>query len=881
MRKAALSLLFLLSTAPLDAAWSVFSARGNTYYRNSYKNDPSQVSTTSRNKWYYDSTGRPDYASDNATVTAALTRALASWNGVSGSLWRFDTAVTVHSGSHSWDDGIHDFYWKNEPGTMLAVTELYSSSGARGDGYRGDGADIYFNAGAMVPFQFGTTGVAGHVSFENVARHELGHSLGLAHSDNDADVMSATSIPGVGSASLTSSDIAADQYLYASVFTANGETLPTSLKQGTAGTFRFYLQLSDNRPPASTAYYLDISVEGPANVSIAGQSTGWGTGYPAYYPRNSAIYNYQGNTFSSASPLVSGRLTNPTPGQKYWIDVSITPTDSQGTITIFYRGNYIVETSDMGFAEGYNCTTGCASMAWGANYRAFGEIRPRNATDAGGNYVDQQGFPAYRANVTITSGATVNVNAKNDGVAWVGQLASIIDGPGGLSGAVVPLSFTGPAGTYSVRYVNGGPPGATLISITPSSSQTVANNGTITFTLNFATTTCLASTLNGPSALATCNPPPAPTGLNATTVSAIEVDLSWTDNASIETGFKIERKTGTSGTYSQIATVGSNVTTYKDTTAACGNQYLYRVRATNGVDSAYSNEATATTNACAASTPNPPSGMSAVALSSSSIKVSWTDNSNNEASFLVYRWNGATWVQIGTVGANVTTYTDTGLQSSTTYFHIACSQNSAGTNCPGTYSTATTQSSSTVTTPTAPSGMSAVALSSSSIKVSWTDNSNNEASFLVYRWDGSNWVQIGAVGANVTTYTDTGLQPSTTYFHTVCAQNSAGTNCASTYSTATTQSTFTVPAAPSGLSATPLSSSSIKVFWADNSSNETAFIVYRWNGTTWVQIATVGANVTSYTNSGLQSSTTYFHTVCAQNSVGTNCASTYSTATTY
>jgi hypothetical protein len=56
--------------------------------------------------------------------------------------------------------------------------------------------------------------------------------------------------------------------------------------------------------------------------------------------------------------------------------------------------------------------------------------------------------------------------------------------------------------------------------------------------------------------------------------------------------------------------------------------------------------------------------------------------------------------------------------------------------------------------------------------------------------------------------------------------------------------------------------------------------VYRWNGTAWVQIATAGANVTSYTDTGLAHATTYYYTACAQNSAGTACATSYSTGTT-
>jgi len=92
------------------------------------------------------------------------------------------------------------------------------------------------------------------------------------------------------------------------------------------------------------------------------------------------------------------------------------------------------------------------------------------------------------------------------------------------------------------------------------------------------------------------NPPTAPSGLSATTISSSQIDLSWADNSNNETGFKIERKTGASGTYSQIDTPGANVTSYSDTGLSEAITYYYRVRAYNGAgESDYSNEASAAT----------------------------------------------------------------------------------------------------------------------------------------------------------------------------------------------------------------------------------------------------------------------------------------------
>jgi hypothetical protein len=90
-------------------------------------------------------------------------------------------------------------------------------------------------------------------------------------------------------------------------------------------------------------------------------------------------------------------------------------------------------------------------------------------------------------------------------------------------------------------------------------------------------------------------PPNAPSNLVATPISSSRIDLTWQDNSGDETGFKIERKTG-SGSYSQIGTVGAGVMSYSSTSLSAGTTYYYRVRAYNGtLNSDYCEEASATT----------------------------------------------------------------------------------------------------------------------------------------------------------------------------------------------------------------------------------------------------------------------------------------------
>ncbi len=90
--------------------------------------------------------------------------------------------------------------------------------------------------------------------------------------------------------------------------------------------------------------------------------------------------------------------------------------------------------------------------------------------------------------------------------------------------------------------------------------------------------------------------PADPSALAATAASTSQINLTWTDNASTETGFKLERSpNGTTG-WTQIATPAANATSYSDTGLSAATAYYYRLRATNAAgDSAYTATASAST----------------------------------------------------------------------------------------------------------------------------------------------------------------------------------------------------------------------------------------------------------------------------------------------
>ena len=178
--------------------------------------------------------------------------------------------------------------------------------------------------------------------------------------------------------------------------------------------------------------------------------------------------------------------------------------------------------------------------------------------------------PAADSDTAISMTATTGSDASGP----VEYLFTETSGnPGGTSSAwQTSTSYTDTALTASTQYT-----------YTVTMRDSLANTGT-------ASSPASATTDDAPAV------PAAPSSLSATAIAATRIDLSWTDNASDETGFKIERSKRNNGSFAQIATVGQDAPSYSDTTVRKGTTYYYRVRATNANgDSAYSNEANATT----------------------------------------------------------------------------------------------------------------------------------------------------------------------------------------------------------------------------------------------------------------------------------------------
>jgi len=373
--------------------------------------------------------------------------------------------------------------------------------------------------------------------------------------------------------------------------------------------------------------------------------------------------------------------------------------------------------------------------------------------------------------------------------------------------------------------------------------------------------------------------PNAPSSLAATAVSIRQINLTWNDNSTDESGVLIERKIGAGGTYSQIDAVEADVTSYSDVGLAASTNHYYRVRAYNDEfadSSAYSNESNATTFNLAPTLTSiaPNKGdrlqtldviftgtnfIDGVSLVSFGADITLNSTIVNSATQITAN------ITIGaaaTLGARNVSITNSGPGGGTSSIQIFTVNDFS---------------------PEAPSNLAATAVSDSRINLTWQDNSTNETGFKIERKTGagSAYSQIDSVSGNVTSYSNTGLTSLTIYFYRVRAYNAGGNSASSNEENATTPPN--PPDAPSNLAAVAISTSEIELTWEDNSSLESGFKIERKIGASsaYSEINSVGDDQTDYSDVDLAANTNYFYRVKAYNSGGNSAPSNESNATTF
>jgi uncharacterized protein (TIGR02145 family) len=277
--------------------------------------------------------------------------------------------------------------------------------------------------------------------------------------------------------------------------------------------------------------------------------------------------------------------------------------------------------------------------------------------------------------------------------------------------------------------------------------------------------------------------PLAPTELKATVISKDQVDLTWKDNSTNETGFKIERKTD-SGNFTEIGSTATDLTTFSDNTVSLNTNYTYRVHSFNQVGKSinYSNEVSVKTI-------NVPTLLTTSIDFVSFGVQSGGDITSDGGSAITAR--GVVWdtkpnptialsTKTSDIGTGLGRYMSniTGLVANTKYYLRAYATNSAGTGYGNEITfnailipTLITTEITDITSISAESGGSFSSNGGTNIVsvkgVVWSTNSNPTISLSTKTSNGSG---TGAFKSSIS-----GLKANTKYFIRAYATNTAGT----------------------------------------------------------------------------------------------------------
>ena len=291
---------------------------------------------------------------------------------------------------------------------------------------------------------------------------------------------------------------------------------------------------------------------------------------------------------------------------------------------------------------------------------------------AGNDGTDNGDIPAYPASYDLDNIVAVAATNQNDGLAWFSNYgATSVDVAS--PGVNIYSTIAGDTYQYSSGTSMAAPHVAGLAALIWADNAGFTYDQVKERMLNgvdvlpaLTGDILMAGRINANNSInPPANAPDAPSGLGVGALSTSEIGLSWADNANDESGFKIERKADIAGSYSHIVTVAANVESYGDTGLNDGTSYHYRVRAFNPAGDSAPSEDNATTPLAA------PTNLSADAVSGSRIDLSWTDHSSVESGFKIEQkvGPGGTYSETAVVSANVSTYSNTGLDTSTTYYY--------------------------------------------------------------------------------------------------------------------------------------------------------------------------------------------------------------------
>jgi len=344
---------------------------------------------------------------------------------------------------------------------------------------------------------------------------------------------------------------------------------------------------------------------------------------------------------------------------------------------------------------------------------------------------------------------------------------------------------------------------------------------------------------------------PEPSHIETKKINDHSVKISWIDNCDFETGFIIERKTiGTE--YEVVGNVLNDETVFIGEDLHVGAKYYYRIKAVSKFnESLASDEVTVETEFPA------PINVKAEALDDQSIRLTWNDIYDYENGFKIERKTGKNkLIEIARVNANVRFFVDKELDDGKTYTYIIKAFTGINESRPSV------MAKSELIFPS-PQKLYIDVLTDHSAKLYWEDSTILEIEYILERKDNEGeYITIAKLGSDIRSYIDDNMQLGEEYTYRIKAKSKVNE---SEYSNEI--GTKTDFPSPNNLYAENVDDQSLKLFWEDNSSFETGFILERKeNGEEFKEIATVESNRTFYIDEGLAFGSVYNYRIIAYSS---------------
>lgn len=320
-----------------------------------------------------------------------------------------------------------------------------------------------------------------------------------------------------------------------------------------------------------------LGIFGRENLDMA---TRWTRPDPATptYKAIKMYRNYDGNKSAFGETSVAASVPNPDNLSSFAAVRS-----SDGALTVMVVSKYL--------------TGNTATNINLANFAASGKAEVWQLTSA--NAISRQtdvNFSGNSLNITVPAQSVtllVILPSRGNQPPVASAVASPTSGPAPLLVNFNGSGSSDPDGTissYAWDFGDGSSASGSSVSHTYNTPGNYMARLTVTDDRGATSSATVSVTVNA-------NTPAAPTNLTASVSSSTQINLSWSDNAANESGFKIERCIGSGCTsFTQIATVSANIRTYANTGLNRNTTYTYRVRAYNAAgNSAYTNTAAAKT----------------------------------------------------------------------------------------------------------------------------------------------------------------------------------------------------------------------------------------------------------------------------------------------